>query len=63
LKGHGTIMNRTNLNQKVTLNQRLRKSSQRQRRRHDPWLLLNMSAFNFERGWNRVFNPVRQNAW
>jgi hypothetical protein len=56
-------MNRTNLNQKVTLNQRLRKSSQRQRRRHDPWLLLNMSEFNFERGWNRVFNPIRQNAW
>jgi hypothetical protein len=56
-------VNGTNLNQKVTLSQRLRKSFQRQRRRHDAWLLLNMSAFNFERGWNRVFNPVRQNVW
>jgi hypothetical protein len=56
-------MNGTNRNQNVTLSQRLRKSSQRQSRRNDPWLLLNMSAFNFERGWNRVFNPVRHNAW
>jgi hypothetical protein len=28
-------------------------------------LVLNMSAFNFESGWNRVFNPIpaRENVW
>ena len=39
--------------------------SLRGQRRHDRMLLLSMSAFNFESGWNRVFNPVpaRENVW
>jgi hypothetical protein len=38
---------------------------QSRRRRHDAMLVLNMSVFNFEPGWNRVFNPVpaRENVW
>jgi hypothetical protein len=33
-------------------------------RQHDPMLVLNMSAFNFESGWNRVFSPIRrENVW
>jgi len=37
----------------------------RRRRRHDPMLVLNMSVFNFEPGWNRVFTavPDRENVW
>jgi hypothetical protein len=31
----------------------------RRRRTHDPMLVLNMSLFNSEDGWNRVFNPVK----
>jgi hypothetical protein len=27
--------------------------------RHDPMLVLNMSIFNFESGWNRILNPVK----
>jgi hypothetical protein len=30
------------------------------RRTHDPMLVLNMSIFNFEPGWQRIFNPLRQ---
>jgi hypothetical protein len=26
---------------------------------HDPMLVLNMSIFNFEAGWNRTFNPLK----
>jgi hypothetical protein len=28
-------------------------------------LVLNMSTFNFDRGWNRIFNPLpqRENVW
>lgn len=45
-------------------NWRLSLRRPRRRRRHDPMLVLNMSAFNFETGWNRVFNPVRrENVW
>jgi hypothetical protein len=38
---------------------------QRRRRRHDPWLVLNMSIFNFEPGRSEIFNPIRshQNVW
>ena len=32
---------------------------QKRPRRHDPWLALNMSIFNFEGGWSRVFNPIK----
>jgi hypothetical protein len=31
----------------------------RRRRTHDPMLVLNMSLFNSEHGWNRVFSPVK----
>jgi hypothetical protein len=31
----------------------------RQRPRHDPMLVLNMSIFNVADGWNRIFNPVK----
>lgn len=59
-------MNATNLTQSNT-NKRSnwRKFLRPRRRRHDPMLVLNMSAFNFESGWNRVFNPgpVRENVW
>jgi hypothetical protein len=30
----------------------------KRRRQHDPWLALNMSIFNFEGGWDRIFNPI-----
>jgi hypothetical protein len=29
------------------------------RRMHDPLLVLNMSIFNFDDGWNRTFNPLK----
>jgi hypothetical protein len=32
---------------------------QKRRRQHDPLLALNMSIFNFEGGWSRIFNPIR----
>ncbi len=28
-------------------------------RRHDPMLVLSMSIFNFDTGWNRVLNPIK----
>jgi hypothetical protein len=31
----------------------------RRRRMHDPLLVLNMSIFNFDNGWNRTFNPLK----
>ena len=31
----------------------------RNRRRHDPMLVLNMSIFNFADGWNRTFNQLK----
>jgi hypothetical protein len=31
----------------------------RRRRAHDPMLVLNMSVFNADDGWNRIFNPVK----
>jgi hypothetical protein len=32
---------------------------------HDPLLVLNMSTFDFDSGWNRIFNPIpqRENIW
>ena len=35
------------------------------RRSHDPWLVMNISIFNFEPGRIEIFNPVRshQNIW
>jgi len=35
------------------------------RRSGDPLLVLNMSTFNFDSGWNRIFNPIpqRENIW
>jgi hypothetical protein len=38
---------------------------QPRRRRHDRMLVLNMSLFNFEPGWNRIFKalPERENVW
>jgi hypothetical protein len=34
----------------------LRRVFQRRVRRHDPMLVLNMSAFNFTGGWSRTFS-------
>ncbi len=31
----------------------------RRRRMHDPMLVLNMSIFNFDNGWDRIFNPLK----
>ena len=31
----------------------------RHRRMHDPMLVLNMSIFNFDNGWDRIFNPLK----
>ena len=36
-----------------------RKTFQRQRRMHDPMLVLNMSIFNLGNGWDRTFNPLK----
>jgi hypothetical protein len=35
------------------------------RRWHDPMLVLSMSTFNWESGWNRIFNriPNRETVW
>jgi len=37
----------------------------RRHHRHDPMLVLSLSLFNFEGGWNRAFNPAREreNVW
>jgi hypothetical protein len=58
-----TKMKPTNLKQ--TNVAKPRKWFQRRRRWHDPMLVLNMSIFNFDGGWNRVFNPIpqRENVW
>jgi hypothetical protein len=56
-------MTRTNLKQASVANPQ--KWFQRRRRSHDPMLVLNMSIFNFDGGWNRIFNPLpqRENVW
>jgi hypothetical protein len=35
----------------------------RDRRRHDPLLVLNMSIFNFADGWSRAFQPSSENPY
>jgi hypothetical protein len=59
-------MNTTNLKRdNANLPRKLRSPFQLPRRRHDPWLVLNLLSFNSESGWNRIFNPVqsRENVW
>jgi hypothetical protein len=36
-----------------------REMFQRRRRMRDPLLVFNMSIFNFDDGWNRVFSPLK----
>ena len=73
---HSATMNRTNiksfgLNRSPLASARpavaayQKRWFQRRRRRHDPWLVLNMSIFNFEPGRSEIFNPIRshQNVW
>ena len=52
-------------NPKKTKITRSRRWFRRSRCRHDPMLVINMSIFNSDRGWNRIFNPLRQreNVW
>lgn len=56
-------MKTTNLKQ--TNVARRRKFFQRRRRWHDPMLVLNMSIFNSDNGWNRILNrlPSHENVW
>jgi hypothetical protein len=56
-------MKTTNLKQ--TSVAKPRKWFQRRRRWHDSMLVLNMSIFNFDGGWNRIFSPIpqRENIW
>jgi hypothetical protein len=59
-------MNSTNPSQRETSKRgKWRKFLQPRRHRHDPMLVLNLSLFNFEGGWNRTFNPTREreNVW
>jgi hypothetical protein len=34
----------------------------RRRFRHDPWLVFNMAAFNWQDNWNGVFDPLRSST-
>jgi hypothetical protein len=59
-------MNLTDLTQaKARRGRKSRWWFRRRRHRHDPMLVLNLSLFNFEGGWNRTFNPVprHENVW
>jgi hypothetical protein len=59
-------MNPTNVKQRtVTVIRKLESRPQLRRRRHDPWLVLNLLTFNSGSGWNHIFNPVqsRENVW
>jgi len=58
---NGTKPSQTNPNKRSNWRKLLRS----RRRRHDPMLVVNMSIFNSEPGWNRIFNPVpaRENVW
>ena len=47
-----------NVKQKALTHKR-RHYFQNRRRQHDPMLVLNMSIFNFEGGWSRIFNPIK----
>jgi hypothetical protein len=44
---------------------RSRRWFQQRRRPHDPMLVLNMATFNWESGWNRIFNriPNHETVW
>lgn len=44
---------------KMGFRERFRTHRFRRRFRHDPWLVLSMATFNFEGGWNRIFNSLR----
>jgi hypothetical protein len=45
--------------QRQNFTDRWREMFPRRRRKHDPMLVLNMSIFNFARGWNRTFNQLK----
>jgi hypothetical protein len=49
---HETRMNRR-------LAQKWREMFQRRRRMRDPLLVFNMSIFNFDDGWNRIFTQFK----
>jgi hypothetical protein len=42
-----------------TFAEKWREKFRRRPRKHDPMLVLNMSIFNLDDGWNRTFNPVK----
>ncbi|MGH7936445.1 MAG: hypothetical protein ACREF8_05505 [Chthoniobacterales bacterium] len=44
---------------RLSLTRRWRGALARRPNRHDPMLVLNMSIFNFESGWNRILSPVK----
>ena len=51
-------MNRTNPSL-PTLQRKWHRIFRRRRERHDPLLVMNMSIFDFDGGWNRIFNPFK----
>ena len=53
-----SAMNHNNA-RKNKLSDKLGNFFRRRRRQHDPMLVLNMSIFNFEGGWSRIFNPIK----
>jgi hypothetical protein len=56
-------MNATHLyRNRIRSAQRFQNYRQRRRFRHDPWLVFNMAAFNFDGSWNRLFDPLRASA-
>lgn len=52
-------MNSTTQIQRPGMSRRPRARLLGRRRRHDPMLVLNMSIFNFDTGWNRILNPIK----
>jgi len=44
--------------QRRNLVEKWRKMFQRRPPSHDPMLVFNMSIFNLNNGWNRIFNPL-----
>jgi hypothetical protein len=42
-----------------TFAQKWRDAFRRRRQRHDPLLAFNMSIFNDNDGWSRIFDPVK----
>ena len=56
-------MNSTHLGRnRIGFRERLRTHRLRRRFSHDPWLVLNMAAFNFEGTRNRAFETLRATA-